>query len=514
MSTNIDNKADIAHLERGDSGNLEYNKTEHAQVQVEDAVAAEFVDPTVTISPEENLRLRKIIYKKLLPIMCIAYVTQSLDKGTLGTSSIMGWIQDVNAQGQDYALTSTMLWIGIIVGEPLVNQCIRKYPVAKVLGGSMVVWSLLVVGLAFALSIPPVLAIRFLLGFFESSFSPCLMAITVQWFTVDEQTYITTIWTAMFAVAGVTANLLGYGFYHVLGANPLRGWQIMTVVIAIISLAASAICLWGIPDTVAQARFASPSDKILFVERVRANDQGIKQKVFKKDQARESWTDPLTWSLCIMIFLQTLVVGGFNTFNSILINGAFGFDVKTSLLVSIPLSIFQVCLYFLAAFLGNRYKNTIYVMIGYTCTNIIGTVVLLTVAPTESTRIGLLIAFYVMQCFQSCHPSMYVMLSRNVAGQTKKSIVYAAFFVAWAVGNAIGPQIFQAAWKPRYYNSLYIHLGIYGLFIANLVWMRVMLTRRNAKREKDLLDQGLENNHSKAFDDMTDLQNQDFRYSV
>jgi hypothetical protein len=43
----------------------------------------------------------------------------------------------------------------------------------------------------------------------------------------------------MFAVAGVTANLLGYGFYHVLGANPLRGWQIMTVVIAIISLAAS-----------------------------------------------------------------------------------------------------------------------------------------------------------------------------------------------------------------------------------------------------------------------------------
>jgi hypothetical protein len=29
-----------------------------------------------------------------------------------------------------------------------------------------------------------------------------------------------------------------------------------------------------------------------------------------------------------MIFLQTLVVGGFNTFNSILINGAFGFDVS------------------------------------------------------------------------------------------------------------------------------------------------------------------------------------------
>jgi hypothetical protein len=28
-------------------------------------------------------------------------------------------------QGQDYALTSTFLWIGIIVGEPIVSSSIR-----------------------------------------------------------------------------------------------------------------------------------------------------------------------------------------------------------------------------------------------------------------------------------------------------------------------------------------------------------------------------------------------------
>lgn len=53
--------------------------------------------------------------------MCVAYLTQALDKGTLGTSSIMGWQDDVGAKGQDYALTSTMLWIGIIIGEPVVR---------------------------------------------------------------------------------------------------------------------------------------------------------------------------------------------------------------------------------------------------------------------------------------------------------------------------------------------------------------------------------------------------------
>lgn len=66
-------------------------------------------------------------------------------------------------------------------------------------------------------------------------------------------------------------------------------------------------------------------------------------------------------------------------------------------------------------------------MIGYTIVNIVGTVVLIAVAPTASTKGGLLVAFYFMQCFQAVSPSMYAMLSRNIAGQTKKSITYALF---------------------------------------------------------------------------------------
>lgn len=34
----------------------------------------------------------------------------------------MGWIDDVGAKGQDYALTGTFLWIGIMAGEPIVRH--------------------------------------------------------------------------------------------------------------------------------------------------------------------------------------------------------------------------------------------------------------------------------------------------------------------------------------------------------------------------------------------------------
>ncbi len=52
----------------------------------------------------------------------------------------------------------------------------RRLPIAKLLGAGMLVWSALLLGLGFSLSIPPVFAIRFLLGLFESLVGPCLLA--------------------------------------------------------------------------------------------------------------------------------------------------------------------------------------------------------------------------------------------------------------------------------------------------------------------------------------------------
>jgi len=72
--------------------------------------------------------------------------------------------------------------------------------------------------------------------------------------------------------------------------------------------------------------------------------------------------------------------------------------------------------------------------------------------------------------------------------------------------------IFQAKWKTRYINSLYIHLGLYAFFIADIVAMRLLLTRRNKKRGLAATGEQTET-HELAFEDRTDLCNPEFRYS-
>jgi len=122
-------------------------------------------------------------------------------------------------------------------------------------------------------------------------------------------------------------------------------------------------------------------------------------------------------------------------------------------------------------------------MVAYTFINATGTIVLCTVAPSESTRIGLFIAFILMQSFSAINTAMFLMMSRNIAGQTKKSLVYGSTFMAWGAGNAIAPQLFWDSWAPRYLPSLYIHLGIYTAFATLCLVTRVLLVRRNKARD-------------------------------
>lgn len=55
-----------------------------------------------------------------------------------------------------------------------------------------------------------------------------------------------------------------------------------------------------------------------------------------------------------------------------------------------------------------------------------------------ATKAGLLVSYYITLSFWSAQTLALSMISRNIAGATKKSTVVAATFISWAVGNAIG----------------------------------------------------------------------------
>jgi len=59
-----------------------------------------------------------------------------------------------------------------------------------------------------------------------------------------------------------------------------------------------------------------------------------------------------------------------------------------------------------------KWNQTLYAMIGFTILNVVGNIVLIVVPPSGSTRVGLFIAFMLMQAFAAVNPAIFLMLSR------------------------------------------------------------------------------------------------------
>lgn len=90
-----DDKKDIAQLERTVSA-VNDEKPDYANYDRVDNEVAKYADATgVALSQEEDDRLKKLIDRRVLPIMVFTYFLQALDKGTMSFASIMGIRNDV-----------------------------------------------------------------------------------------------------------------------------------------------------------------------------------------------------------------------------------------------------------------------------------------------------------------------------------------------------------------------------------------------------------------------------------
>lgn len=87
-------KDDIGHVERVLSA--EDAKVDHLNYdRVDDELAKYAEASAIEITEEENARLKKMIDRRVLPIMVFTYFLQSLDKGTMSATSIMGIREDI-----------------------------------------------------------------------------------------------------------------------------------------------------------------------------------------------------------------------------------------------------------------------------------------------------------------------------------------------------------------------------------------------------------------------------------
>jgi hypothetical protein len=111
------------------------------------------------------------------------------------------------------------------------------------------------------------------------------------------------------------------------------------------------------------------------------------------------------------------------------------------------------------------------------------------------------------------------LITANTGGSTKRSVVNAVFFIAYCVGNIIGPFAFKSDEAPQYTSGIVAMLAAYVVEIFLLLSFAVYMRRLNSDKDKTLEREGWSLDRSGlqqlggSVADQTDKEDVHFRYS-
>ncbi|EKG19365.1 Major facilitator superfamily, partial [Macrophomina phaseolina MS6] len=422
MSQQKDKPDDVIQQEQVTEDDTRFREIK-GDVEVE-KYAQETAD--IHVDAAMNKKLFWKVNKRILVVMLGTYFCQSLDKGTLGFSSIMGIQEDAGLKGDDYSWLGTILYMGVLCGEYPTNFLLQKLPVAKYLAANIFLWGAVIACSAAATNWGALMAVRFLLGVFESCVQPAFILITAMWYTREEQAVLTSLWYCMTGVQLMVGGSIAYGVSHLKDA-PIYSWQLLFLVLGLVTVIWAIFVAWYLPDSPMKAKCFNEDEKRLMFARVRANQTGLQNRHFKKYQVIEALTDPFVWCCVLLQTTSTLVIGGLGVFSNLIIK-ALGFSVLQTQLLNIAQGAVTILVMVGGALLSRKTDQTLIVMFAWTLPAIAGTAILMGIAPTSKNAGGLLIAFYCTQFILAEGNLIFSLISRNIAGQTKKSTTLSMTF--------------------------------------------------------------------------------------
>ncbi|TPR05284.1 putative integral membrane protein [Aspergillus niger] len=445
--------------------------------------------------PVRMKKLRRRIDMILLPLMCGTYCLQYIDKQALSYSAVFDLFTNAHINSNEYSWLASIFYFGYLFWEYPASYIAQRLPIGTVVSSFVIAWGAILMITASCNNFTGLAICRFLLGCFESPITPCFMMIVGMWYLRQEQPFRAGIFYCCNGVGSMVGGLLTYAIGQL---NTFPVWR------AVFLICGGATIIWGVvmmiflPNSILTSKRFSVEEKVLLIGRGRKNQTGILNRSIKWYQIREAFVDPQVW----LLFLFTLLN---ETFGKLIIKGLVSSSLLTTVL-GIPQGAFQVLFILSGTYLSTRFTNirTI-IMIAYLIPTVIG-VCLLWKLPRER-EYGVLFGYYIIGSFVTSLVLALQLPSSNMGGYTKRVTATAFVFLAYCIGNIIGPHAFLASEAPVYQTGCKLILGCALCQMVCAGVLRVVLVRRNKRRDDAMMGVGGEEGEGEGvMEDLTDFE--------
>ncbi|PWN36538.1 MFS general substrate transporter [Meira miltonrushii] len=457
----------------------------------------------------------------IMPLMALVVMLQYLDKAIFSYAALLGLVTDLRITMGQYSFAASIYYIGMISGLPLWTFVLQRVSADLSTGATVTLWGMITMTHAATHNYSGILAVRFFLGFLESSVTPALVLITSMFYTPRETISRTAIWYAFNGVALILGGGLSYGLL----SNPsvikssLAIWRQLYLILGGITIFVGLMLLAFMPNTPNRTRLYSPIERKAVLIKESNDESGVPvaHTPYVKKTRKIAWYQWIE-AVCdvrLYLFFCGLLVGsipngGVTAYSTQLLSG-FGFSQAETLLVSIAPGggqIVSVLLFIITALL--------------TKSRILGANLLLFIAIAGSTmmyvsttgRTAKTVGYVLLNFGSPAVVALYSFIGSAVLGHDKRVIFTIVSQLAYALGNIIGPLVFlESETLLNYPTAKKVIIGSLAGAAFTLFCIGIIHAAWNYKRNLNRDDSELEQQtQGQTGQDLSDFKREDFRY--
>ncbi|KAL6827625.1 major facilitator superfamily domain-containing protein [Trichoderma camerunense] len=472
------------------------------------------IDPIV-----EARAIRKIDWF-LIPAMICGYGLVYYDKAILGSAALFGMTTDLKLSVVDNSTVpptvdtrrlswaTSLFYFGMLGGLYPMTFALQRFDMGRILGVVVILWSAICMLTAAVTSWQGLFVQRFFLGFVESIIPTGFMCIVSGYYTQSEQSLRQSWWFSSTGLFTIIGGALNYGFAQITGGG-LKRWQYIYLFGGALTFFFGLFC-FALPNSPVSAWFLTAEERFAAVERLRYGQTGVRCTKFKSSQLKEALLDIKVYLIFIMMASAYTVNGAVSGFGPLIVS-TFGWNTLQSILFQFPLGGLCFIVILATGYIGSKVNNVRIFMLIFTCLPVIAGCAIIWKSTWSHHAAAPIVGYSITGFFGGTVSLIITIGMANVAGHTKKSFMAATIFVAYCVGNIVGPQLIWSQTKSRHYPALWLGLIIcYIICIFASTTLYFVLRAENKK--KMALPEDEAERAKLAFQDLTDKENPYFRY--
>lgn len=444
---------------------------------------------------EKKLKLK--IDFAILPLVILMYILNYLDRNNLASAKLGTIMEDLDINSSEFATAQGVLFIGYILASVPSNILLERIgKPSKYLPTAMLCWGLLSAVVGAIHNFGSLVAIRVLLGVFESAFYPGVIFYLSCWYTRREIAKRSSLFVAGSWISGAFSGLIAYGVLdNMQGTHGKAAWRWLFIIEGVATMGVALIALVVLPDIPATTWWLSKEEQCLGVVRM-AEDVGAADDDTSGATSGEeasAWyglrlalKDEKVLLFWILLF-ATCVAAGVNTVFPQIVD-SLGYSQSKTLLMTAPpwllVTITSVLNAFHSDITGERFWHIVYGPSVSLVAFILG-------IATTNTAARYVCMMLILQIYSS-YSLMYAWVVNNIPRPpVKRAAAVALINIGANIPNIWVPYLY-ASGAPHFYVGFGVCIAFLVICISMLFVMRFHLARLNKKLDSGTWVDGMD----------------------